>query len=133
MKGRLFISDISKLFLVAEAESSVFLFADVHEGDLIDVLLLNELRVVVLDNPVGILHAHGCQGLGKVGNRNGLDPEDIIGVEKCLEVLSCQEGSLGEGVDGAALWIVRGLPLDGLQALHDVHLCVRRTVVQYVR
>ena len=133
MKVRLFISDISKLFLVAEAESSVFLFADVNEGDLVDVLFLHELRVVVLDNPVGILHANGCQGLGKVGNWHGLDPEDIVGVEKGLEVLSCQEGSLGEGVDGAALWVVRGLPLDGLQALHDVHLSVGGTVVQYVR
>ena len=114
MKERLFISDFSKRFLVAEAESSVFLFADVNEGDLVDVLFLHEFWVVVLDNTVGILHANCCQSLTKIGNRHGLDPEDIVGVEKGLEVLSCQEGSLGEGIDGAALWIIRGLSLDGL-------------------
>jgi hypothetical protein len=41
-----------------------------------------------------------------------LDPEHIVGVEKGLKVLSCQEGSLREGVDRAALWVIRGLSLD---------------------
>ena len=111
----------------------MFLLADINEGDLVDVLFLHELWVVVLDYPVGILHAYGCQGLSQIGNRDGLDPEDIIGVEKSLEVLSCQERSLGEGVDRSALRVIRGLPLDGLKALHDVHFCIGRTVVQYVR
>jgi hypothetical protein len=62
---------------------------------------------MILDDGVRVLNTNCCQGLCQIGNGHGLDAQHIIGVEKCLEVLSSEERPLREGIDRTALRVIR--------------------------
>ena len=74
----------------------MFLLQHIYKRDFIDVALLYKLRIVIFDYSFCIFHSDRCQGLREVGDWDGLNTEDIVGVKDSLEVISGQEGALGE-------------------------------------
>ena len=69
----------------------MLLLQDEDEGDLVDSLIFEHVRVSRLNDFFRLVDADNFEGMVHVGNWDLLDLKDIIGVKDSFEVLSGQE------------------------------------------
>ena len=120
--------------LVKESIPAVFLLKDEDEGDLVDRLVLQHVRVALLDNLLCLVDTNDFEGMVDVVCRDLLDLEDVVGVEDGLEVLRVQELRLKlVQVVIVGVLQVESLQVHRLQHFQDGGLWVGRFLVQNVR
>ena len=107
-------------WLITIPKSIVFFLKNEDERDLINILILHQFLVTLVEYFFGVLNADDLHGLAEVLNWNGLDAEDVIGVEEGFKVILIKISltlTLGilELVDSLGMWICLGLLLHRFQ------------------